>query len=87
MIKLVLVRVIKSLVLAHLWFNTYAPELLPIFYYRDKTRVEMFYFLRITLLTLRNIKNAFKVLVEQTFTQKFVNKKYKKLKRHVKHPG
>ena len=31
----VLVRVIKS----------YSPELVPIFYYRDKTRVQMVYFL------------------------------------------
>ena len=27
------------------WFNSYAPELVPMFYYRDKTRVHMFYFL------------------------------------------
>ena len=34
-----------SLVLAHSWFNLYAPELVPMFYYRDKTLVHMFYFL------------------------------------------
>jgi len=39
------VRVIKSLVVAHSWFNSYAPELVPIFYYRNKTRVQMFYVL------------------------------------------
>ena len=33
------------ILLAHSWFNSYAPELVPIFYYRDKTRVHMFYFL------------------------------------------
>ena len=38
-------RVIKSLVVAHSWFNSYAPELVPIFYYRNKTRVQMFYVL------------------------------------------
>ena len=26
-------------------FNSYALEFVPIFYYRDKTRVQMFYFL------------------------------------------
>jgi len=31
--------------LAYSWFNSYALELVPIFYYRDKTRVQMFYFL------------------------------------------
>ena len=30
---------------AHSWFNSYAPELVPMFYYRDKTQVYMFYFL------------------------------------------
>ena len=39
-------RLIKSPVLAHSWFNSYAPELVPILYYRDKTRVQMFYFLK-----------------------------------------
>ena len=39
---LVLVCVFKSLN-----FNSYAPELVPIFYYRDKTRVQMFDFLKI----------------------------------------
>ena len=41
-------KVSKSLyilVLAHSWFNSYAPELVPMFYYRDKTRVQIFYFL------------------------------------------
>jgi len=42
---LVLVCVIKSLVLAHSWFNTYAPEPVPMVYYRDQTWVKMFYFL------------------------------------------
>jgi len=46
---LILVHVIKSLVLAHSCFNLYAPELVPIFYYRDKTRVHMFSFLYINL--------------------------------------
>ena len=32
------------LLLAHSWFNSYAPELVPIFYYRDKTLVHVFYF-------------------------------------------
>jgi len=30
-----------------MWYpktNSYAPKLVPIFYYRDKTRVQMFYF-------------------------------------------
>ena len=27
------------------WLNSYAPELVPVFYYRDKTRVQMFYYL------------------------------------------
>ena len=27
------------------WFNSYAPELVPMFHYRDKTRVQMFHFL------------------------------------------
>ena len=40
-----MVRVIESLVLAHSRFNLYAPELVPIFYHRDKTRVQKFYFL------------------------------------------
>ena len=31
--------------LAHSWFNSYEPELIAIFYDRDKTRVQMFYFL------------------------------------------
>ena len=31
--------------LAHSCFNSYTPELVPIFYYRDKTWVHMFYFL------------------------------------------
>jgi len=35
------------LVLAHSRFNSYAPELVPIFYYCDKTRVQMFYFLNV----------------------------------------
>ena len=35
----------KETKLEHPWFNSYAPELAPIFYYRDKTRVQMFYFL------------------------------------------
>ena len=26
---------------SHLWFNSYALEFLPIFYYRNKTRVQM----------------------------------------------
>ena len=30
---------------AHSWFYSYEPELVPIVYYRDKTRVQMFYFL------------------------------------------
>ena len=30
---------------AHSWFNSYAPELVPIFYYRDKTLVHMIHFL------------------------------------------
>ena len=30
---------------AHLWFNSYAPELVPMVYYRVKPRVQMFYFL------------------------------------------
>ena len=34
-----------SVLLAHSWFNSYAPELVPIFYYHDKTQVQMFYFL------------------------------------------
>ena len=34
---------------AHSWFNSYAPELVPIFHYRDKTRVQMFYFLNLNL--------------------------------------
>ena len=33
------------LLLAHWWFNSYAPKLVPIFYYRNKTQVQMFYFL------------------------------------------
>ena len=41
---LVMLRVIKSLVQAHSWFNSYAPEFVPMFYYRNKTRVEKFYF-------------------------------------------
>ena len=36
-----------KLVIAHSWFNSYAPELVPIFYYRDKTRVLVFIFLTI----------------------------------------
>ena len=31
------------------WFNSYAPELVPMFHYRDKTRVQMIYFLIRTL--------------------------------------
>ena len=31
--------------LAHSWFNSYTPERVPIFYYRDKTQVQMLYFL------------------------------------------
>ena len=31
------------------WFNSYAPELVPMFHYRDKTRVQMFYFLNLNL--------------------------------------
>ena len=31
--------------LAHSPFNSYAPELVPMFYYRDKTREQLFYFL------------------------------------------
>ena len=30
---------------AHSWFNSYAPKHIPIFYYRDKTQVQTFYFL------------------------------------------
>ena len=30
--------------LAHSWFNSYEHKLIAIFYYRDKTRVQMFYF-------------------------------------------
>jgi len=33
--------------LAHSWTNAYAPELVPMFYYRDKPRVQMFYVLNI----------------------------------------
>ena len=36
-------------ILAHSWFNLYAPEHVPIFYYLDKTRVQMFYFLNINI--------------------------------------
>ena len=36
------------LVLVHSWFNSYAPELVSILYYRDKTRVHMFYFLNVS---------------------------------------
>ena len=36
-----------KLVISHSWFNSYAPELVPIFYYRDKTRVQVFIFLNI----------------------------------------
>ena len=35
------------LLLAHWWFNSYAPKLVPIVYYRNKTQVQMFYFLSI----------------------------------------
>ena len=45
-------RVIKALVLAHWCFNSYAPELVPMIYYRDKTRVQMFYFLSILMHTM-----------------------------------
>ena len=31
--------------LAHSWFNSYAPDPVPILYYRDKTRVHVFHFL------------------------------------------
>ena len=41
---LLLVRVIKSHVLAYSRFDSYAPELVTMFYYRDKTRVQMFSF-------------------------------------------
>ena len=30
---------------AHSWFNSYAPELVPMVYYRVNTRVQLFYFL------------------------------------------
>ena len=33
---------------AYEWFNSYAPELVPMFYYRDKTQVQMFYVLNKT---------------------------------------
>jgi len=29
-------------------FNSYAPELVPVFYYRDKTPIQMVYFLNLT---------------------------------------
>jgi len=47
--------------LAHSWFNSYAPELVPIFIYRDKTRVHMFYFLilRVTLV-IYGVQSYFK---------------------------
>ena len=35
----------EILLLAHSWFNSYALELVPMFHYRDKTRVHIFYFL------------------------------------------
>ena len=33
------------------WFNSYAPELVTIFYYRDKIRIQMFYFFIQTVFT------------------------------------
>jgi len=37
------VLVLVRIMLAHSRFNSYAPELVPMFYYRDKTRVQMFF--------------------------------------------
>ena len=44
-------RVIKSVVQAHLWFNSYAIELVPICYYRGNTRVQVFYSVNTTHLS------------------------------------
>jgi len=41
------------LVRAHSWLNSYTPKLAPMFYYRDKTRVQKLYFLNKTRFTLK----------------------------------
>ena len=38
-------KLLVLVLLAHSWFNSYAPELVPILYYCDKTRIQMIYFL------------------------------------------
>ena len=44
--------------LAHSWFNSYAPKLVPIFYYRNKTRVHMFYFLNEKVSTFFTMRSS-----------------------------
>ena len=47
-----------QITLAHSWFNYYAPELVPMVYYRIKPRVQMFYSLNNDSTKIWNMENG-----------------------------
>ena len=54
--------------LAHSWFNSYVPERVPILYYRNVTRVQMFYFLNTVHYTIHVLSTSFSLWIDSVIS-------------------